>query len=163
MATTVFGSLDELRAAEPGTDLGTSDWIEVTQRHIDQFAEATGDHRWIHVDVDRARGDSPYGGPAAESGKHGREAHGYLTLALSNLVLPQIVEVRGVSLGVNYGTGRVRFPAPVPVGSRVRGRAELVACDEVPGGVQTTIRITMEVEGGDKPACVVDSLSRWLA
>jgi acyl dehydratase len=154
MATTVFGSLDELRAAEPGTDLGTSDWIEVTQRHVDQFAEATGDHQWIHVDVDRARRDSPYGGPIA---------HGYLTLALSNLVLPQILEVRGVSLGVNYGTGRVRFPAPVPVGSRVRGRAELVACDEVPGGVQTTIRITMEVEGGDKPACVVDSLSRWLA
>jgi acyl dehydratase len=154
MAATVFGSLDELRAAEPGTDLGTSDWIEVTQRHVDQFAEATGDHQWIHVDVDRARRDSPYGGPIA---------HGYLTLALSNLVLPQIVEVRGVSLGVNYGTGRVRFPAPVPVGSRVRGRAELVACDEVPGGVQTTIRITMEVEGGDKPACVVDSLSRWLA
>jgi acyl dehydratase len=154
MAATVFGSLDELRAAEPGTDLGTSDWIEVTQRHVDQFAEATGDHQWIHVDVDRARRDSPYGGPIA---------HGYLTLALSNLVLPQILEVRGVSLGVNYGTGRVRFPAPVPVGSRVRGRAELVACDEVPGGVQTTIRITMEVEGGDKPACVVDSLSRWLA
>jgi acyl dehydratase len=154
MATTVFGSLDELRAAEPGTDLGTSDWIEVTQRHVDQFADATGDHQWIHVDVDRARRDSPYGGPIA---------HGYLTLALSNLVLPQILEVRGVSLGVNYGTGRVRFPAPVPVGSRVRGRAELVACDEVPGGVQTTIRITMEVEGGDKPACVVDSLSRWLA
>jgi acyl dehydratase len=163
MATTVFGSLDELRAAEPGTDLGTSDWIEVTQRHVDQFAEATGDHQWNHVDVDRARGDSPYGGPAAENGKHRREAHGYLTLALSNLVLPQIVEVRGVSLGVNYGTGRVRFPAPVPVGRRVRGRAELVACDEVPGGVQTTIRITMEVEGGDKPACVVESLSRWLA
>jgi len=154
MATTVFGSLDELRAAEPGTDLGTSDWIEVTQRHVDQFAEATGDHQWIHVDVERARRESPYGGPIA---------HGYLTLALSNLALPQIVEVRGVSLGVNYGTGRVRFPAPVPVGSRVRGRAELVACDEVPGGVQTTIRITMEVEGGDEPACVVDSLSRWLA
>jgi acyl dehydratase len=154
MATTVFGSLDELRAAEPGTDLGTSDWIEVTQRHVDQFAEATGDHQWIHVDVDRARRDSPYGGPIA---------HGFLTLALSNLVLPQIVEVRGVSLGVNYGTGRVRFPAPVPVGRRVRGRAELIACDDVPGGVQTTIRITMEVEGGDKPACVVDSLSRWLA
>ena len=139
MATTVFGSLDELRAAEPGTDLGVSDWIDVTQQRVDQFAEATGDHRWIHVDV------------------------GYLTLALSNMVLPQIVEVRGVSLGVNCGTGRVRFPAPVPVGSRVRGRADLVGCDEVPGGVQTCIRVTMEVEGGDEPACVVESLSRWLA
>jgi acyl dehydratase len=154
MATTVFGSLDELRAAEPGTALGVSDWIEVTQQQVDQFAEATGDHQWIHVDVERARRASPYGGPIL---------HGYLTLALSNLVLPQIVEVRGVSLGVNYGTGRVRFPAPVPVGSRVRGRAELVGCDEVPGGVQTTIRITMEVEGGAKPACVVESLSRWVA
>ena len=154
MATTVFGSLDELRAAEPGTALGISDWIEVTQQQVDQFAEATGDHKWIHVDVERARRESPYGGPIA---------HGYLTLALSNLVLPQIVEVRCVSLGINYGTGRVRFPAPVAVGKRVRGRAELVACDEVPGGVQTTIRITMEVEGGAKPACVVESLSRWLA
>jgi acyl dehydratase len=154
MATTVFGSLDELRAAEPGTALGVSDWIEVTQQQVDQFAEATGDHQWIHVDVERARRASPYGGPIA---------HGYLTLALSNPVLPQIVEVRGVSLGVNYGTGRVRFPDPVPVGKRVRGRAELVACEEVPGGVQTTIRITMEVEGGTKPACVVESLSRWLA
>jgi acyl dehydratase len=137
MATTMFGSLDELRAAEPGTDLGVSDWIDVTQQRVDQFAEATGDHQWTHVD--------------------------YLTLALSNMVLPQIVEVRGVSLGVNYGTGRVRFPAPVPVGSRIRGRAELVGCDEVPGGVQTSIRVTMEVEGGDEPACVVESLSRWLA
>ncbi|HET6949746.1 MAG TPA: MaoC family dehydratase [Acidimicrobiales bacterium] len=154
MAQTVFASLDELRAAEPGRELGTSDWFEVTQAQVDQFAEATGDHQWIHVDVDRARAESPYGGPIA---------HGYLTLALSNLVLPQLVEVRGISLGVNYGTGRVRFPAPVPVGSRVRGRAELVACDDVPGGVQTTIRVTMEVEGGDKPACVVESLSRWLA
>jgi acyl dehydratase len=79
------------------------------------------------------------------------------------MFLPQMIEVRGVSLGVNYGTARVRFPAPVPVGSRVRATAELVACDDIPGGVQTTIRITVEIEGGDKPACVVDSLSRWLA
>jgi acyl dehydratase len=154
MAQTVFESLDELRAVPPGTDLGVSDWIEVTQDRVDTFAEATGDHQWIHVDVERARRDSPFGGPIA---------HGYLTLSLSNLVMPQLVEVRGVSLGVNYGTGKVRFPAPVPVGARVRGRGELVACDEVPGGVQTTIRITMEVEGGAKPACVVDALSRWLA
>jgi acyl dehydratase len=154
MAQTVFESLDDLRAAAPGTDLGVSDWIEVTQAQVDRFAEATGDHQWIHVDVERARRESPYGGPIA---------HGYLTLSLSNLVMPQLVEVRGVSLGINYGTGKVRFPAPVPVGSRVRGRGELVACDDVPGGVQTTIRITMEVEGGAKPACVVESLSRWLA
>jgi acyl dehydratase len=153
MAQTVFASLDELRGAV-GADLGVSDWIEVTQADVDLFAEATGDHQWIHVDADRARRESPFGGPVA---------HGYLTLALSNRVLPTLIEVRGTSLGVNYGTGKVRFPAPVPVGSRLRGRAELVSCDDVPGGVQTTIRITMEVEGGAKPACVVESLSRWLA
>ncbi len=153
MAQTVFESLDEVRAAV-GTTLGTSDWIEVTQQQVDQFAEATGDHQWIHVDVERAERESPFGGPIA---------HGYLTLSLTNLVLPQVLEVRGVSLGVNYGTGRVRFPAPVPVGSRVRGTAQLTACDEVPGGVQTTIAVTMEIEGGAKPACVVESLSRWLA
>jgi acyl dehydratase len=152
-AQTVFETLDEVRGAV-GATLGTSDWIEVTQQMVDRFADATGDHQWIQVDVDRAQRESPYGGLIA---------HGYLTLSLTNLVLPQVVEVRGASLGVNYGTGRVRFPAPVPVGSRVRGTAELVACDEIPGGVQTTIRITMEVEGGAKPACVVESLSRWLA
>jgi acyl dehydratase len=152
-AQTVFNSLDEVRAAV-GKPLGVSDWLEVTQDRVNLFAEATGDHQWIHVDVDRARRESPYGGPIA---------HGFLTLAVSNLFLPQLIEVRGVSLGVNYGTGKVRFPAPVPVGSRIRGSAELVACDDVAGGIQTTIRITVEVEGGTKPACVVDSLSRWLA
>ena len=153
MAQTVFESLDDVRAAV-GTKLGTSNWIEVTQDQVDLFADATGDYQWIHVDVERATRESPFGGPIA---------HGYLTLSLSNLVLPQIVEVRGASLGVNYGTGKVRFPAPVPVGSRVRGTADLVACDEIAGGVQTTIVITMEVEGGTKPACVVESVSRWLA
>jgi acyl dehydratase len=153
MAQTVFGSLDEVRAAV-GTSLGTSDWIEVTQDMVDRFADATGDHQWIHVDVARATKESPYGGPVA---------HGYLTLALTNRVLPEVVEVQGASLGVNYGTGRVRFPAPVPVGSRVRGTAELVACDDIAGGIQTTIVVTMEVADGAKPACVVESLSRWLA
>ena len=153
MAQTVFESLDELRAAV-GTTLGTSGWFEVTQDRVDLFADATGDHQWIHVDVERATRESPFGGPIA---------HGYLTLSLTNLVMPEVIEVRGVSLGINYGTGKVRFPAPVPVGSRVRGTAELTACDDVAGGVQTTIVITMEVEGGTKPACVVESLSRWLA
>jgi acyl dehydratase len=153
MAQTVFESLDDVRAAA-GSTLGTSDWIEVTQEMVDRFAEATGDHQWIHVDVERAAKESPFGGPIA---------HGYLTLSLTNLVLPQVVEVRGASLGVNYGTGKVRFPAPVPVGSRVRGTAQLAACDEIAGGIQTTIVITMEVEGGSKPVCVVESLSRWLA
>jgi acyl dehydratase len=153
MAQTVFESLDEVRAAV-GTTLGTSGWFAVTQERVNQFADATGDRQWIHVDVERAREESPYGGPIA---------HGYLTLSLTNLVLPEVLEVRGASLGVNYGTGRVRFPAPVPVGSRVRGTAELAACDEIAGGIQTTIVITMEVEGGTKPACVVESISRWMA
>jgi acyl dehydratase len=152
-AQTVFESLDEVRAAV-GRHLGWSDWLTIDQARVDLFAAATGDHQWIHVDPDRAARDSPFGGPIA---------HGYLTLALSNLFLPQIVEVRGVSAGVNYGTGRVRFPAPVPVGARVRAGAELTAVDEVPGGVQTTMTITVEVDGAGKPACVIESLSRWLA
>jgi acyl dehydratase len=141
MAQTVFESLDQVRAAV-GTTLGTSRWIEVTRDQVDSFALATG---------------------AADDGAADRIVPGPLVLALTNLVLPEIIEVRNTSLGVNYGTGRVRFPAPLPVGGRVRGRAELVACDDVPGGVQTTIVITMEVEGGGPPACTVESLSRWLA
>ena len=151
--TTSFDTLDALRRAA-GTHLGWTDWLEITQERVDLFAEATGDHQWIHVDVDRAKAESPFGGPIA---------HGYLTLALSNLFLPQLIAVPAASAGVNYGTGRVRFPAPVPVGSRVRGGAEIAAVDEIPGGLQTTITITIEVEGSDKPACVIESLSRWLA
>ena len=153
MAITTFEGLDELRAAV-GRDLGTSDWVEITQDRVDTFAEATGDHQWIHVDVERARRESPFGGPIA---------HGYLTLSLTNQLLPEVVEVRGVSSGVNYGADKVRFPAPVPVGSRVRANVRLDAADDVPGGVQTTMTITVEVEGGEKPACVVESLSRWLS
>jgi acyl dehydratase len=151
MAQTVFEGLDELRAAV-GRELGTSDWLEITQERVNQFADATGDHQWIHVDPERAKA-GPFGGPIA---------HGYLTLSLSNALLPEIVEVRGISMGVNYGCGKVRFPAPVPVGSRIRASATLAAVEEVPGGVQTTMVITVEVEGGTKPACVIESLSRYL-
>jgi acyl dehydratase len=133
MAQTVLSSLDEVRAAV-GRHLGASDWLEITRDRLDRFALATGDRD-----------------------------HRYLALALTNLFLPEIVEVRGASLGVNYGSGSVRFGAPLLVGGRVRGTAELVGCDEIPGGVQTTIRITVEVDGADHPACVVESLSRWLA
>ena len=135
-----------------GRDLGQSDWLEITQQRIDEFADATGDHQWIHTDPDRAAG-GPFGGPIA---------HGYLTLSLVNLFLPQLIEVREASMGVNYGTNKVRFPAPVPVGSRVRGSGEIVAVDEVPGGVQVVIRVAVEVEGADKPACVAETVSRWL-
>jgi acyl dehydratase len=133
VAQTVFRSLDEVRAAV-GRHLGASDWLEITDDRLDRFAAATG------------------GGD-----------HGHLALALTNLFLPQIVEVRGASLGVNYGTGTIRFPAPLRAGTRLRGTAELVACDDIAGGVQTTILITVEVDGADEPACVVESLSRWLA
>ncbi|WP_208027096.1 MULTISPECIES: MaoC family dehydratase [Rhabdothermincola] len=151
MARTTFDGLDALRAAA-GQHLGYSDWLEITQDRIDLFAEATGDHQWIHVDPERAAA-GPFGATIA---------HGYLTLSLSNALLPQIMEVRGISMGVNYGVNKVRFPAPVKVGSRIRAGAELVAVEEIAGGVQTTILVTIEIEGGEKPACVIESLSRFL-
>jgi acyl dehydratase len=139
-------------AAAVGTHLGYSDWLEIDQDRVNLFADATGDHQWIHVDPDRAAA-GPFGAPIA---------HGYLTMSLSNYFLPQIVEFRGFSAGVNYGVDKVRFISPVKVGDRVRGGAELIELSEVKGGLQTLVRITIEVEGGSKPACVIDSLSRWL-
>jgi acyl dehydratase len=147
-----FATLDELRGAA-GRHLGWTEWVDIDQARVNLFADATGDHQWIHVDVDRAKAESPFGGPIA---------HGYLTLALSNLFLPELLAVPGASAGVNNGTGKVRFPSPVPVGCRVRGGAEITAVDEITGGLQTTITITIQVEGQDKPACVIESLSRWL-
>jgi acyl dehydratase len=152
MAQTVFENLDELRAAV-GQHLGYSEWLEITQDRVDRFAEATGDHQWIHVDPERAAA-GPFGGPIA---------HGYLTLSLSNFFLPQIVEVRGISAGVNYGVNKIRYPAPVLVGAKIRGGAELAAVEEVAGGIQTTMVITIEIDGGAKPACVIESISRYLA
>jgi acyl dehydratase len=149
--TTLLDGEAAVRAAV-GMHLGFSDWLEIDQARINLFADATGDHQWIHVDVERAK-DGPFGAPIA---------HGYLTLSLTNLFMPQIVEVQGFAMGVNYGLDKVRFPSPVRVGARVRGGAELVDVSDVKGGIQTLIRITVEIEGGDKPACVVDSLSRWL-
>jgi len=150
---TTFHTLDELRGAT-GRQLGWTDWVDITQERVNLFADATGDQQWIHVDVERAAAESPFGGPIA---------HGYLTLALSNLFLPQLLEVPCASAGVNYGTGKVRFPSPVPVGCRVRGGAEITAVEDITGGLQTTIAITVQIEGQDKPACVIESLSRWLA
>ena len=150
-AQTVLHGPDEVLAAV-GTHLGYSAWLDIDQQRVDLFAEATGDHQWIHVDPQRAA-TGPFGGTIA---------HGYLTLSLSNLFLPQIVEVQGFAMGVNYGTNKVRFPAPVRVGSRIRGGAEMTEVAEVKGGLQTTIVITIEVEGETKPACVIESISRWL-
>ena len=152
MAPTVFEGVEALRGAV-GTELGTTDWLEITQERVDTFADATGDHQWIHVDPTRAA-EGPFGGTIA---------HGYLTLSLTNLFLPQLLEVRDVSMGVNYGVDRVRFPAPVPVGSRVRASAVVTDVADVAGGVQVTTRITVEREGGDRPVCVVDAISRFLA
>ncbi len=147
---TVFESPKDLAKAV-GQQLGHSDWLEITQQRIDRFAEATGDHQWIHVDPKRAE-QGPFGACIA---------HGYLTQSLVNLFLPQIVEVRGISMGVNYGADRLRFPAPVPVGSRIRGSAELLEVEEIKGTVQAKIRVTVEIEGSDRPACVIDTINRY--
>jgi acyl dehydratase len=134
-----------------GQHLGYSDWVEITQDMVNRFAEATGDHQWIHTDPERAAKESPFGGPIA---------HGYLTLSLLPMLVPQIVEITGFRMGVNYGTEKVRFPAPVPVGSRVRAGATLTSATPVDGGVQMQIEVTVEIEGGSKPAMVATSLSR---
>lgn len=147
---TVFNTPAELKNAV-GKHLGSSDWLMVTQERINGFADATGDHQWIHVDPERAK-TGPFGACIA---------HGYLTLSLVNMFLPQIIDVRGIRMGVNYGCDKVRFPAPVKVGSRIRGSGELIGVEDVKGGVQATIRVTVEIEGGDRPACVVDAISRF--
>lgn len=148
--TTVFKTPMELKDAV-GQALGESDWLEIDQQRINTFADATGDHQWIHVDPERAK-DGPFGKCIA---------HGYLSLSLVNLFLPQIIDVQGISMGVNYGCEKVRFPAPVPVGSRLRGRGELLEVEEVKGGIQSTVRVTVEIEGSDRPACVVNTISRY--
>ena len=151
--TTVFAAPDDLLDSV-GQHLGHSEWITVDQARIDMFAGATGDHQWIHVDPEAAAA-GPFGATIA---------HGYLTLALTNLMLPEIVQVEGISMGINYGVNRVRFPQPVLVGSRLRASGTLTAADELPAGsgVQTVITITVEIEGQAKPACVVESVSRFL-
>ena len=147
----VFDSLDDLRAAA-GTEIGVSEWHAVSQEQINAFADATGDHQWIHVDTERAAA-GPFGGTIA---------HGFLTLALTPTLLHQIYEVRGISMAINYGANRVRFPAPLPSGSRVRARARLETVDDVSGGVQVVTHVEIEVEGSAKPCCVADLVSRFL-
>ena len=134
-----------------GTELGSSDWHEVTQEHVDLFADATGDHQWIHVDVERAKAESPFGGPIA---------HGYLTLSLLAPLSAEVLLVTDTVMGVNYGLNKVRFPAPMPVGGKVRMRMQLQSVDDIPGGAQITMLMTFEREGGEKPVCVAEMLSR---
>ncbi|MFE9249221.1 MaoC family dehydratase [Streptomyces sp. NPDC007088] len=146
----VYSSVEELRGAV-GEQLGYTDWTEIDQRRIDLFAEATGDHQWIHVDPEKAK-EGPFGTTIA---------HGYLTLSLLPLFAPQLLAVEGVRMGVNYGTNKVRFPAPVPVGSRLRSTARISEVTDVPGGVQVAMVFTVEREGGEKPVCVAESVSRF--
>ncbi|MGW7525069.1 MaoC family dehydratase [Streptomyces sp. NPDC054783] len=145
-----FTSPDELKAAV-GEQLGYTDWLEVDQKRIDLFAEATGDHQWIHVDPEKAA-TGPFGTTIA---------HGYLTLSLLPLFGPQLIRVEGATMGVNYGTNKVRFPSPVPVGSRLRATGKITGVEDVTGGVQVAVAFTVEREGGDKPVCVAESVSRY--
>jgi acyl dehydratase len=149
--TAVFETPDALRGAE-GRALGPTEWLTIDQDRIDTFAKATGDHQWIHVDPERAK-TGPFGKTIA---------HGYLTLALTNYFMPLLLEVRGASMGLNYGMDKVRFPAPVKVGSRIRGRGEIAAVEEIPGGIQVKVRVTIEIENEPKPGCVIETLSRFL-
>ncbi len=135
--------------AHVGEHLGYSDWRTVTQKEIDLFAEATGDHQWIHVDAERAA-QGPYGKTIA---------HGYLTLSLVPILVKQIYQVTGLSMQVNYGSDKLRFPAPVPVDSRIRAGAELIRVERNDRGGRATVRVTVEVEGSDRPACVVDTIA----
>jgi acyl dehydratase len=147
---TVFENADAILAAV-GQKLGSSEWLSITQERVNLFADATDDHQWIHVDQLRAK-DGPFGACIA---------HGYLTLSLVSRFLPQILEVR-MKMGVNYGSDKVRFPSAVKVGARVRGSGELIAAERTKdGGVQATIRVTVEIEGESRPGCVADTISRY--
>lgn len=149
MTKTIEG-LDGLKGLV-GEHLGYSPYVEITQEQVNMFADATGDHQWIHVDVERAE-SGPFGGPIA---------HGYLTLSLGPSLAPKIFTVTGISMGVNYGANKVRFPSPVPVGANLRLGAKLLSVDDVPGGVQVATEFTFEVEGSAKPSCVAEVITRY--
>lgn len=147
----IFNGLDELGAAE-GVELGVSEWVSVGQDRIDQFADATGDHQWIHVDPERAK-DGPF---------RGTIAHGFLTLSMLPVLQHELYRVDGVTMAVNYGLNKVRFVNPVPAGGRVRASARFGSVTRLQGAVQVEIHTTIEVDGSDKPACVVDSIARFI-
>lgn len=152
MAPTVFAGPDKLLDAI-GTAVGPTEWQTITQQQVNLFAEATGDHQWIHVDVERAAA-GPFGAPIA---------HGYLTMSLCAPLLAQLVHVDNISMGINYGVNKARFVTPVTVGSRVRAIGEITEATEVPGGVQAVVKMTIEIDGAAKPAAVVETVSRYLA
>ncbi|MDB5396397.1 MAG: MaoC-like dehydratase [Rhodospirillales bacterium] len=147
----IFNSPAEL-GASLGQTFGPTEWLVVDQDRINKFADATGDRQWIHVDPERAK-TGPFGSTIA---------HGFLTLSLTNLFLPELIEVHGISMGLNYGLNKIRFPAIVPAGSRIRAKSELISVENLAGGaIQSIFRITVEVEGGTKPACVAEAISMW--
>jgi acyl dehydratase len=148
--TKVYASPRDLIGQE-GTVLGPTNWLLVDQDRINGFADVTGDHQWIHVDPERAK-SGPFGGTIA---------HGYLTMSLVNFFLPDLIEVRGFTHAVNVGADRLRFLAPVKVGSRIRGAGEIQTVEEIKDAIQSVVRVTIEIEGGDKPACIVDTISRY--
>ncbi|WOK37413.1 MaoC family dehydratase [Sphingomonas sp. C3-2] len=150
MSVRVFATPGELLGAV-GETFGPTEWVAIEQDRIDQFAQATDDHQWIHVDPAKAK-DGPFGGTIA---------HGYLTMSLVNRFLPEMIDVQGISMGVNVGVDRLRFMNPVRSGSRIRGVGELVKAEEMKGGIQSVVRVTIEIEGVEKPACVVDTISRY--
>ncbi len=149
--TTVIPGIAGLKELA-GTHLGYSDYLDITQERVNTFAEATGDHQWIHVDPERAKAESPFGGPIA---------HGYLTLSLGPVLAPQIMRVDGIKMALNYGAGKVRFPSPVPVGARLRLGAELTSVEDITGGAQVYMTFTFECEGAAKPSCVSEIIFRY--
>lgn len=148
--TKIFETPAALIGSE-GTTLGPTEWLAIEQDRVNGFADVTGDHQWIHVDIERAK-DGPFGGTIA---------HGYLTMSLVNYFLPQLIEVHGFVHAVNVGADRLRFLAPVKVGSQIRGVGEIVGVETIKGAIQSVVRVTVEIEGSDKPACVVDTISRY--
>ncbi|MCP3938405.1 MAG: MaoC family dehydratase [Actinomycetia bacterium] len=151
MATEING-IDDLES-RVGSHLGFSEWHNVSQEQVNTFADATGDHQWIHIDVERAKA-GPFGGPIA---------HGYLTLSLAPMLVAEIMTVGGVAMGVNYGANKLRFMSPVPVGSNVRAGAEVVSVDRFEGGAQYALKLTFEIDGTEKPACVAEVIYRVYA
>jgi acyl dehydratase len=144
-----YETLDALKT-KIGQSIGQSDWIDIPQSRIQQFADATDDHQWIHLDVERAKA-----GPFKST-----IAHGFLTLSLLPAMMNSAYRIAEVGMGVNYGLNRVRFPAPVPAGGRVRGNFKLLSCEPIPGGAQTTVEVTIELEGASKPVCIAESVGR---
>ncbi|MFD8207862.1 MaoC family dehydratase [Streptomyces sp. NPDC059695] len=151
MSLTVHG-IDEIKA-QAGADLGHSSWVEIAQARVDTFADATGDHQWIHVDAERAAA-GPFGGTIA---------HGYLTLSLLIPMWSELLQVEGVSMAVNYGLNKVRFPSPVRVGSKIRTHGRVVSVEDVTGGVEVVVDLTVEIDGVAKPACVAQAVYRFFA